>query len=173
MLCTQHGMLAPGPSSVCRSGTISVIDLLCSVTHCWGKGELATTALQALPTEKYLLSLLADNPEEALHNVLNPTIRSRSLWQPNYWSSAGSESVSANEVLTFRLGHPLCLVREVQIRPFRAHFQLVSVGWLTVLYCGTVCLVRRIYKWQHGHQADQPAQIQRSGELLSWCRDLD
>ena len=26
-LCIQHGMLAPGPSSVCRTGTISVIDL--------------------------------------------------------------------------------------------------------------------------------------------------
>ena len=70
--------------------------------------------------------------------MLTPSIRSRSLWQPNYWSSAGSETASSNEVLTFRLAHPLCLVREVQIRPFRAHFQLVSAGWLTAPHCGTV-----------------------------------
>ena len=88
--------------------------------------------------------------------MLNPSTRSRSLWQPNYWSSAGSESASANEVLTFRLAHPLCLVREVQIHPFRAHFQLVSVRWLTVPYCGTVCLVRRCFEvaaWPSGSSA--------------------
>ena len=94
----------------------------------------------------------ADNPEEALHNVLNPSTCSRSLWQPNYWSSAGSESASANEFLTFRLAHPLCLVREVQIRPFRAHFQLVSAGCLTVLFCATVCLVNgfEVAAWPSG-----------------------
>ena len=78
--------------------------------------------------------------------MLNPCTRSRSLWQPNYWSSAGSESASANEVLTFRLAHPLCLVREVQLRPFKAHFQLVSGGWLRGSCCGNVCLVRRCFE---------------------------
>lgn len=32
------------------------------------------------------------------------------------------------EVLTFALAHPLCLVREVDIRPFKAFFQWVRAS---------------------------------------------
>lgn len=42
-----------------------------------------------------------------------------------YWSSKGSRDKDSSEWLLLSLVHPLCLVRSVSIRPFRATFQRV------------------------------------------------
>ncbi|KAL4419887.1 hypothetical protein ABPG75_006985 [Micractinium tetrahymenae] len=62
-----------------------------------------------------------DNPQESVANVLRPASRTRDLMC--YWSSRGSPTEHSSEALAFRLAHPLCLVSEVQLRPFRAFFQ--------------------------------------------------
>ncbi|KAL4857055.1 F-box protein [Chlorella vulgaris] len=38
------------------------------------------------------------------------------------------QDVDSSEVLTFRLAHPLCIVTELQLRPFKAYFQAVRQG---------------------------------------------
>ena len=56
--------------------------------------------------------------QETIANVLHPTSRSRQLMC--YWSSRGSPDTQGSEALTCQLAHPLCLVTQVQLRPFRA-----------------------------------------------------
>ena len=83
--------------------------------------------------------LHADNIEENASNVLttlhrfNPAlgIRTRA-----YWSSKGSRDENSSEWLLLSLVHPLCLVKSISIRPFRATFQRVHL-WLL---CHAVCL---------------------------------
>jgi len=41
-------------------------------------------------------------------------------------SSRGSLSADSSEALAVRLAHPLCLVSEIQLRPFKAWFQQVG-----------------------------------------------
>lgn len=58
--------------------------------------------------------------------MLRPDTRRIALWVTySYWSSAASEDVNSIETLDFELAHPLCLVSEVLIRPFKADFQEV------------------------------------------------
>ncbi len=83
--------------------------------------------------------LHADNIEENASNVLttlhrfNPAlgIRTRA-----YWSSKGSRNEDSSEWLLLSLVHPLCLVKSVSIRPFRATFQRVHLQ----LFCHAVFL---------------------------------
>ncbi len=42
-----------------------------------------------------------------------------------YWSSKGSRNEDSSEWLLLSLVHPLCLVKSVSVRPFRATFQRV------------------------------------------------
>lgn len=42
---------------------------------------------------------------------------------PSYWSSTGQEDTSVPEILTYRLCSDVCVVHDVKIRPFQAHFQ--------------------------------------------------
>ncbi|GAB4815952.1 hypothetical protein N2152v2_002998 [Parachlorella kessleri] len=62
-----------------------------------------------------------DHPQERVDHLLSPIAHSRSLLC--YWSSAGSEDENSVEVLSFALAHPLCLVRRIDLRPFKAFFQ--------------------------------------------------
>lgn len=68
-----------------------------------------------------LAATSTDHPQENVSNTLRPSSRSRDLMC--YWSSRGSEDPDSCEALAFRLAHPLCLVTEVQLRPFKAFFQ--------------------------------------------------
>lgn len=47
-----------------------------------------------------------------------------------------SQDPDSTEALTFQLAHPLCLVTEVALRPFRAWFQWVSRGVYTLAVGG-------------------------------------
>lgn len=62
-----------------------------------------------------------DHPAEAPNLTLDPVVRTRGLI--SYWSSAGSEDENSDEWVAYRLVHPLCVVKSMQVRPFKAWFQ--------------------------------------------------
>ena len=65
-----------------------------------------------------------DQPEEHVSNLLSPRSRPRRRWEgAAYWSSSGSADADSDEMLSFRLAHPLCVATAVTVRPFEAHFQ--------------------------------------------------
>ena len=77
--------------------------------------SLAADALAASST---------DQPEEDVRNVLFPRSRPPpGSSTSTYWSSAGSPTPDTHESVSLRLAHPLCLVRSITLRPFRAWFQ--------------------------------------------------
>lgn len=45
-----------------------------------------------------------------------------------YWSSIGSPDPASSEWIGLRVVHPLCLLREIQIRPYKAYFQMVNLN---------------------------------------------
>lgn len=65
-----------------------------------------------------------DQPEETPQNLLNSISINRLHPTMSYWSSTGSDDENSNEALAFVLSHPVCLIRSIQIRPFKAWFQL-------------------------------------------------
>ena len=67
---------------------------------------------------------MQDNEAEALRNTLSSRVRNAAWDRPCYWSSSGSASPDAQDEVTYRLAAPLCFVHAVQLRPFRAYFQL-------------------------------------------------
>ena len=55
----------------------------------------------------------------------------RGFFNACYWSSGPSEEVDSSEMLDFKLAHPVCVVHEVHLQPFKACFQPVgSLAWL-------------------------------------------
>lgn len=70
----------------------------------------------------------ADNIEENASNVLTTLHRFNAalgIRTRCYWSSKGSRDEDSSEWLLLSLVHPLCLVKSVSVRPFRATFQRV------------------------------------------------
>lgn len=59
-------------------------------------------------------------------NVLNPNSQLRGFLEACYWSSSPSDDVNSTETLDFKLAHPLCMVHEIHVQPFKAYFQPVS-----------------------------------------------
>lgn len=60
--------------------------------------------------------------DESIENTLEP--REKVEWMPSYWSSMGETDPDVPETLTYKLISQLCVVNEINIRPFRATFQL-------------------------------------------------
>ncbi|KAL0047192.1 hypothetical protein WJX82_009068 [Trebouxia sp. C0006] len=81
---------------------------------CSAKESLIAEAVQASST---------DNDEERIQNVLQPSARMRGFFNACYWSSGPSEDVDSSEALDFKLAHPVCVVHEVHLQPFKAYFQ--------------------------------------------------
>ncbi len=71
-----------------------------------------------------MLLFFSDNDEERIQNVLQPSARMRGFFNACYWSSGPSDDVDSTETLDFKLAHPLCVVHEIQLQPFKAYFQL-------------------------------------------------
>ena len=69
----------------------------------------------------------ADNDEERIQNVLQPSARMRGFFNACYWSSGPSQDVNSSETLDFKLAHPVCVVHEVHLQPFKAYFQPVGL----------------------------------------------
>lgn len=59
-----------------------------------------------------------DNPDESLAETLHPGTRAVDDDGFSYWSSTGEDDPAAPESLTYRLSTSLCVVHEVQIRPY-------------------------------------------------------
>ncbi|KAA6422551.1 MAG: hypothetical protein FRX49_07412 [Trebouxia sp. A1-2] len=81
---------------------------------CSAKESLIAEAIQASST---------DNDEERIQNVLQPSARMRGFFNACYWSSGPSNEVDSSEALDFKLAHPVCVVHEVHLQPFKAYFQ--------------------------------------------------
>lgn len=61
------------------------------------------------------------DPEEGIENTLHPLVRSEDPLC--YWSSEGSFDKESGEWLQYDFAHELCIVKEVQLRPYKAYFQ--------------------------------------------------
>lgn len=64
-----------------------------------------------------------DHVEESALNLLIPEERVTFGMGVSYWSSKGSDSAGSMDWVALRLAHPLCLLREIRLRPFKAWFQ--------------------------------------------------
>lgn len=71
--------------------------------------------------------MFADNDEERIQNVLQPSARMRGFFNACYWSSGPSDEINSSETLDFKLAHPVCVVHEVHLQPFKAYFQPVRL----------------------------------------------
>ncbi|XWS32241.1 hypothetical protein CRYUN_Cryun23aG0143200 [Craigia yunnanensis] len=76
-------------------------------------GECISEAIIASSTDNY--------PEESIDNTLEP--RDRVARRASYWSSKGHSSPAVPETLTYKLVSDLCVITEINIRPFQAYFQ--------------------------------------------------
>ncbi|XP_077234651.1 F-box protein At4g00755-like isoform X2 [Tasmannia lanceolata] len=69
-----------------------------------------------------IIASSTDNyPIETIENTLDPS--DRTLGRYSYWSSKGANNPEVPETLTYRLASKLCVVNEINIRPFQASFQ--------------------------------------------------
>lgn len=88
--------------------------MLSDETSEWPSTSLVRNVLGASST---------DHVEESALNLLIPEERVTFGMGVSYWSSKGSRSPDSIDWVAFRLAHPLCLLREVRLRPFKAWFQ--------------------------------------------------
>ncbi|KAJ4954149.1 hypothetical protein NE237_030981 [Protea cynaroides] len=61
-------------------------------------------------------------PEESISNTLEPSDRIEE--GASYWSSEGESNPAVPETLTYRLVSGLCVITEINIKPFQAFFQV-------------------------------------------------
>ncbi|XP_020262252.1 F-box protein At4g00755-like [Asparagus officinalis] len=90
------------------------------LSHCFvltiGTGECIAEAIRASSTDNF--------PDESIENTLIEADRVH--MRPSYWSSQGESDPGVPETLTYRLGSKLCIINEINIRPFEAYFQYGS-----------------------------------------------
>ncbi|XVF73274.1 hypothetical protein PTKIN_Ptkin12aG0188800 [Pterospermum kingtungense] len=72
-------------------------------------------------SEAVIASSTDNYPEESIHNTLEP--RDRVARRASYWSSKGQSDPAVPETLTYKLVADLCVITEINIRPFQAYFQ--------------------------------------------------
>ncbi|CAI0471951.1 unnamed protein product [Linum tenue] len=60
-------------------------------------------------------------PDESVRNTLEP--HERVGRRPSYWSSKGQTTSSVPETLVYKLSSDVCVVSEINIKPFEAYFQ--------------------------------------------------
>ncbi|CAN4080767.1 unnamed protein product [Withania somnifera] len=85
-----------------------------------------TQGLSKCMTEDCLIDAIhassTDNyPEESIVNTLKPGDRVE--LRASYWSSRGESDPTVPETLTYKLISKLCLISEIHVQPFQAHFQ--------------------------------------------------
>ncbi|KAK5783467.1 hypothetical protein F383_16738 [Gossypium arboreum] len=79
-------------------------------------------ALRECIYEAIIASSTDNDPEEGIPNTLEP--RDRVGRRASYWSSKGQSNPAVPETLTYRLCADLCVITEINIRPFQAYFQI-------------------------------------------------
>ncbi|TKY65516.1 F-box protein [Spatholobus suberectus] len=63
-------------------------------------------------------------PRESIDNTLEP--RDNVAGRDSYWSSNGQIDPNVPETLTYELVSQICVITEINIQPFQAHFQIGS-----------------------------------------------
>ncbi|KAK7294996.1 hypothetical protein RJT34_17898 [Clitoria ternatea] len=63
-------------------------------------------------------------PQESIDNTLEP--RDHVAGRFSYWSSNGQSNPNVPETLTYELVSEICVITEINIQPFQAHFQMGS-----------------------------------------------
>ncbi|GAB4844430.1 hypothetical protein Ancab_037794 [Ancistrocladus abbreviatus] len=76
-------------------------------------GDCISEAISASSTDNY--------PEEGICNTLEP--RDRVGRTASYWSSSGQSNPAVPEKLTYKLVSDLCVITQINIKPFKAFFQ--------------------------------------------------
>ncbi|KAL3536875.1 hypothetical protein ACH5RR_000241 [Cinchona calisaya] len=71
--------------------------------------------------ESFSASSTDNYPDESIRNTLDP--RDRYFGRASYWSSKGHKDPSVPETLIYKLKADLCVITEIDIRPFEAFFQ--------------------------------------------------
>ncbi|KAK6260749.1 hypothetical protein SCA6_015223 [Theobroma cacao] len=79
----------------------------------FGLRDCISEAIIASSTDNY--------PEESIDNTLEP--RDRVARIASYWSSKGQSNPEVPETLTYKLAADLCVITDINIRPFQAYFQ--------------------------------------------------
>ncbi|MBA0802255.1 hypothetical protein Gohar_012571 [Gossypium harknessii] len=69
--------------------------------------------------EAIIASSTDNDPEEGIHNTLEP--RDRVARRASYWSSKGQSNPAVPETLTYRLCADLCVITEINVRPFQGN----------------------------------------------------
>ncbi|KAI4347507.1 hypothetical protein L6164_008317 [Bauhinia variegata] len=75
--------------------------------------DCISEAISASSTDNY--------PEESIQNTLDP--RDITEHRASYWSSQGESDPSVPETLVYKLAATICVVTEINVRPFQAYFQ--------------------------------------------------
>ncbi|XWS77105.1 hypothetical protein CRYUN_Cryun01aG0233800 [Craigia yunnanensis] len=78
-------------------------------------------AVRECISEAIIASSTDNYPEESIDNTLEP--RDRVAQRASYWSSKGQSDPAVPERLTYKLVADLCVITEINIRPFQAYFQ--------------------------------------------------
>lgn len=63
-------------------------------------------------------------PQESIDHTLEE--RDNIAGRFSYWSSNGQINPNVPETLTYQLGSQICVIKEINIQPFQAHFQMGS-----------------------------------------------
>ncbi|KAL5069505.1 hypothetical protein RYX36_020392 [Vicia faba] len=75
--------------------------------------------------DKAISASSTDNfPQESIVNTLEE--RDNIAGRFSYWSSSGQNNPNVPETLTYQLASQICVITEINIQPFQAHFQMGS-----------------------------------------------
>ncbi|KAE8733348.1 putative ATP binding protein [Hibiscus syriacus] len=86
-----------------------------------GHAEAGYSNFMECISEAIIASSTDNYPEESIDNTLES--RDRVARRASYWSSKGQSNPAVPETLTYRLCADLCVITEINIRPFQAYFE--------------------------------------------------
>ncbi|RDX83211.1 F-box protein [Mucuna pruriens] len=88
-----------------------------------GRALMSSVAMNCIA--KTVCASSTDNfPQESIDNTLEP--RDNIAGTYSYWSSNGQSNPNVPETLTYELVSQICVITEINIQPFQAHFQIGS-----------------------------------------------
>ncbi|XP_020219016.1 F-box protein At4g00755 isoform X2 [Cajanus cajan] len=88
-----------------------------------GRALMSSVAMNCIA--KTVGASSTDNfPQESIDNTLEP--RDHISGRYSYWSSDGQSNPNVPETLTYELVSQICVITEINIQPFQAHFQIGS-----------------------------------------------
>ena len=89
-------------------------------------------AVRGCISEAIIASSTDIYPEESIDNTLEP--RDRVAHRASYWSSEGQSNPAVPETLTYELVSDLCVITEINIRPFQGNCFNFLVTWFSIFH---------------------------------------